>query len=165
LHRRGAGGIRVALALTRRQDKFLQAIFKKVTSGPVPLAVVALGGYGRKELCFNSDIDIMFLTESEGQQEHGISIIQEYLYILMDAGLNIGHSVRSISECINIDEGDLESRMSLLEARFICGNNILFNKFIAAIREKTLNQNKKTFIRQISERTLLRHLKYGSTSK
>jgi [protein-PII] uridylyltransferase len=129
------------------------------------LAIVALGGYGRKELCFNSDIDIMFLTENEGQQEHGISIIQEFLYNLMDAGINIGHSLRSISECVNLDKEDIESRMSLLEARFICGNKNLFNKFIAAIQDKALNEDKKSFIHQMSERTLLRHRKYGSTSK
>jgi len=165
VHRSGTGGIRVALALTKRQDNFLQAIFKQVSRESAHLAIVALGGYGRKELCFNSDIDIMFLTENEGQQDGEINIIQKFLYSLMDAGLNIGHSVRSISECINLDDEDIESRMSLLEARFICGNHNLFKNFISAIQSKILNEDKKPFIHQMSERTLIRHRKYGNTSK
>jgi [protein-PII] uridylyltransferase len=165
LHRSGTGGIRVALDLTKRQDRFLRSIYKHITDESIHLTIVALGGYGRKELCFNSDIDIMFLTENEGQEGSVISIIQEFLHCLMDAGLNIGHNVRSISECINLNKEDIESRMSLMEARFICGNKILFNKFIAAIQDKTLNEDKKSFIHQISEKTSLRHNKYGSTSK
>jgi len=107
----------------------------------------------------------MFLTENEDQEGSIISIIQEFLHNLMDIGLNIGHSVRSISECVNLDKEDIESRMSLIEARYICGNKILFNKFIAAIRKKALSEDIKFFIHQISESTSIRHNKYGSTSK
>jgi [protein-PII] uridylyltransferase len=151
--------------LTKRQDKFLQSIYKYVANETSLLTIVALGGYGRKELCFNSDVDIMFLTASETQEGPVISIIENFLHNLMDVGLNVGHSVRSISECVNLDGEDIESRMSLLESRFICGNKILYKNFITAIEDKSLNEDKKSFVRQISERTSLRHRKYGSTSK
>jgi len=151
--------------LTKRQDRFLQSIYKHVTDGSTHLTVAALGGYGRKELCFNSDIDIMLLTESEGQETSLINTIQIFLHNLMDAGLNIGHCVRSIPECINLNAEDIESRMSLLEARFICGNKKLFKKFISAIQERIKSGDKISFIHQISEKTFLRHNKYGSTSK
>ncbi|MBN1397801.1 MAG: [protein-PII] uridylyltransferase [Bacteroidetes bacterium] len=159
------GGIRIALELSNRQDRFLQSTYELVANGSTNLSIAALGGYGRKELCFNSDIDILFLTENEGHEEQTENTIQKFLHSLMDSGLNIGHCTRNISDCINLDPEDIESRMSLFESRFICGNTQLFNKLVSAISEKIRNTDKKTFIQQISDKTYLRHDKYGNTSK
>jgi [protein-PII] uridylyltransferase len=102
LHRAGAGGVRVALELTDRHDTLLQTLFQQLENNTEHLSVVALGGYGRKELCFSSDTDIMFLIEDEEHQNLTTPAVQEILHILLDIGLNVGHSFRTIEECISI---------------------------------------------------------------
>jgi [protein-PII] uridylyltransferase len=68
-HRSGASGTAVALALTRRLDRLITSVYAEAThKGKNQLALVALGGYGRRELCFASDTDIMFLVRSERQK-------------------------------------------------------------------------------------------------
>ena len=93
LHRNGAGGIQTALALTNRLDSLLQVIFKQLESKTNSLSVVALGGYGRKELCFSSDTDIMFLIADGNQRQATTPAVQELLYKLLDWGLDVGHSL------------------------------------------------------------------------
>ena len=132
LHHAGAGGIRVALALTQQRDTLLQIIFKYLRSDANQLTVVALGGYGRKELCFSSDTDVMFLISDEQQRTAATPAVQEFVHNLLDAGLDVGHSFRTIDECINLPPEDFESRMSLIEARFICGDQTIFQNFISS---------------------------------
>ena len=165
MHRAGAGGIRVALALTHQRDTLLQTIYKHLTSDTNHLTVIALGGYGRKELCFSSDTDVMFLISDEQQRTAATPVVREFVHNLLDAGLNIGHSFRTIDECINLPPEDFESRMSLIEARFICGNQTTFQKFISAIQEKIEEDDRPSFVHRISESWQIRHNKYGNSSK
>ena len=130
MHRLGAGGVRVALALTHQRDTLLQTIFQHLKSDVRQVAIVALGGYGRKELCFSSDTDVMFLIADEQQRMAATPIVQEFVHRLLDAGLDIGHSFRTINECITLPPEDFESRMSLIEARFICGNIAVFKMYL-----------------------------------
>ena len=74
-HQQGAGGIRTALALTRRLDKLVIHLYQTLTARhPNLLSIVAIGGFGRKELCFSSDVDIMLLVEdaeAKSKATHG----------------------------------------------------------------------------------------------
>ena len=165
MHRAGAGGIRVALALTHQRDTLLQKIFKHLTNNTQQLTVVALGGYGRKELCFSSDTDVMFLISDEHQRTGATPAVQEFIHGLLDAGLDIGHSFRTIDECINLPPEDFESRMSLIEARMICGDRTIFRKFTSAIQHKIQEDDRISFVHRISETRQMRHNKYGNSSK
>jgi [protein-PII] uridylyltransferase len=89
LHRSGAGGIRIALALTRHRDELLQTLFRQIVSDTQHLAIIALGGYGRKELCFSSDTDILFLLADEEERSRLTPAVQEFLHGLLDAGLDV----------------------------------------------------------------------------
>ncbi len=164
MHLAGAGGIRVVLALTHQRDNLLQAIYKHVASDVRFLTVVALGGYGRKELCFSSDTDVMFLVSDEHQRTVSTPAVQEFIHNLLDAGLDIGHSFRTIDECINLPAEDFESHMSLIEARFICGNKVIFQEFTSAIRKKIKGDDRLSFVHRISEARQMRHNKYGNSS-
>ena len=62
------------------------------------LAVVALGGYGRRELCFGSDVDLMVIHQGRLSPEMS-EIISKTLYALWDAKLDVGHSILTIREC------------------------------------------------------------------
>ncbi len=164
LHRSGAGGVRVALALTHHLDTILQTIFQRIEGDTRQLSIIALGGYGRKELCFSSDTDIMFLI-ADKQEQFTAPAIQNFLHMLLDIGLDVGHSTRSISECLSLSEEDFNSRMSLMEARFVCGDNDLYRELIASIKNKIKEDNYKAFVRQMSELQHARHQKYGNSSK
>jgi [protein-PII] uridylyltransferase len=165
IHHAGAGGIRIALALTHQRDVLLQTIYENLTCDAKHLTVIALGGYGRKELCFSSDTDVMFLISDELQRTASAPAVQEFIHILLDAGLDIGHSFRTIDECINLPPEDFESRMSLIEARFICGDQYIFRKFISAIQEKIKGDDRLSFVNRISNMQQIRHNKYGNSSK
>ena len=151
LHRAGAGGVRVALALTHQRDTLLQTIFKHLKSDTAHITIVALGGYGRKELCFSSDTDVMFLISDEEERTAATPSVQEFVHHLLDAGLDIGHSFRTIDECITLPPEDFESRMSLIEARFICGDKTIFQRCTSAIRKKIKGDDRLSFVHRISE--------------
>jgi [protein-PII] uridylyltransferase len=165
LHRAGAGGIRVALALTQRLDTLLQTIYQHLENNSRHLTVVALGGYGRKELCFSSDTDVMFLIAEERFRYYSTPTVQEFLHRLLDIGLDVGHSFRTTHECVALVREDIESWMSLIEARYVCGDQETFTKFHTALKQKIQEENRVAFVQRVSEMQHARHKKYGSSSK
>jgi len=165
LHRAGAGGIRVALALTQRLDTLLQTIYQYLENNSGHLTVVALGGYGRKELCFSSDTDVMFLIAEERFRDFTTPVVQEFLHQLLDIGLDVGHSYRTMYECITLPGEDIESWMSLIEARYVCGDQETFTKLQTALKQKIQEENRVAFVQRVSEMQHARHKKYGSSSK
>ncbi|RPI01948.1 MAG: [protein-PII] uridylyltransferase, partial [Ignavibacteriae bacterium] len=165
MHRAGTGGIRIALALTQQRDALLRTIFKHLSNDSSRTAIIALGGYGRKELCFSSDTDIMILIGDEPQRDPATPAVQEFIHHLLDAGLTVGHSFRTSEECLNLPPDDFESRMSLIEARFICGDQHLFRKFISSLQTKIQEDDRSVFIQRISEGRQVRLKKYGNSSQ
>ncbi|HVN49584.1 MAG TPA: [protein-PII] uridylyltransferase [Bacteroidota bacterium] len=165
LHQHSGQGMRVALMLTRRHDRLLQTLFKMLPHDTSNFTVVALGGYGRKELCFESDTDIMLLVPSEEDRAPAEPIAQQYLHSLLDAGLDVGHSFRTVDECTQFIDTDLESWMSLLEARYLCGNKTMYQQFQKKIQETIFTSDHRKFARQISEIRRDRLNKYGDSSK
>ncbi|MEW5704055.1 MAG: [protein-PII] uridylyltransferase [Pseudomonadota bacterium] len=91
------------------------------------LAVIAVGGYGRGELAPHSDLDLLFVLPYK-QTPHGEQIIEYMLYMLWDLGLKVGHSVRSIDDCIRLSKADMTIATSILESRFITGNEALYQR-------------------------------------
>ena len=92
------------------------------------LAIVAVGGYGRGTLAPGSDVDLLFLFPHK-QTAWGESVVECMLYPLWDLKLKVGHSTRSIDECMREAKGDLTIRTALLEARFLAGDRALFDEF------------------------------------
>lgn len=166
LHRRGAGGLRIALLLTQRLNLLIQQIYRNLDYPPKEhVALVALGGYGRKELCFASDTDILFLVPGDRTRPEAGFAVQKLLYGLLDLGLDVGHSVRTMEECLALRRGDVESWVSVLESRFICGNKIVFDQLRAALAKEIASSQPSLFVREMLDRLDLRHKKYGDSSK
>ncbi|MBM4415860.1 MAG: hypothetical protein FJ035_06385, partial [Chloroflexi bacterium] len=94
------------------------------------LAVVALGSYGRREQCRHSDVDVMLLVN--GAPGDAVNAV---LYPLWDTGVRIGHSVRSIEQTISAARQNIETLTSLLDARLVCGDAQLFERFTLARRK------------------------------
>ena len=92
------------------------------------ITITATGGYGRGELAPFSDIDLMFLLPYK-QTPHGEQIAEYMLYMLWDLQLKVGHATRTIEDCVRLARDDLTIKTSLLDARFLHGNQELFKKF------------------------------------
>lgn len=89
------------------------------------LALVAVGGYGRGELHPYSDIDILILVE-EHATDRFAEALQQFVLLLWDTGVEIGHSVRTLSECVEAAEADITIATNLMESRQLAGNPLLF---------------------------------------
>ena len=97
------------------------------------LCLVAVGGYGRGELYPASDVDLLILLP-DGSREQLAPALEKLVGRLWDIGLDIGHSVRTVDDCIEEAERDITVQTAMLEARFLCGDEPLFDRFALAFR-------------------------------
>jgi len=106
------------------------------------LAVVAVGGYGRREMFLKSDIDVLIIADDlsgDTSQE----LAKGVFHPLWDAGLEVGHGVRDIRECLELAENDLKVLASIMDARFICGNKVFFARFHEASQALLVRMSSK----------------------
>ena len=113
-------------------DSVLSDIWRHF-SLPEHLALVAVGGYGRGELYPASDVDLLLLLPDELHTDHQPQI-EQLVGVLWDIGLDVGHSVRSIAQCVSEAGRDITVQTSLLEARLLVGCAETFVRFEAAMR-------------------------------
>jgi [protein-PII] uridylyltransferase len=166
LHRRGAKGIATALSLTQAMDRLLLSIYSPSRlADQKGVAVVALGGYGRKELNFASDIDVMILLADDDAKMLHAPAINDFFHRLLDQGIDVGHSVRTIAECVHFREQDPEVWISLLEARLIAGWWPTFAQFVRRFRKTFAGPSRSHFVQHILHLTDRRHDKYGHSVK
>lgn len=127
-----------------------------------PMALLAVGGYGRGELHPYSDIDLLVLLDTSISDQPPESLSQ-FLTQLWDIGLEIGHSVRTIAECRQQAEQDITIATNLLETRFICGEDSLFYGLQQlTVTNKTWDE-KQFYQNKLAEQKQ-RHLKYNDTA-
>ena len=126
-------------------------------------ALVALGGYGRRELSPCSDIDILFLRAGKRSKEVE-EFVEKVLYLLWDMGLTVGHSYRSTRECIAMGK-DLHSRNAMAEARLITGNAPLFRRFSREMDERVFRNRSQaeSFMEMMRLELETRYERFGKT--
>ena len=158
-HFSGAGGSEVVRRRTALIDGVLKSIHGLLSrSGPMP-ALLAIGGYGRAELNPHSDIDIMFLCRGDSDRHRA----PEMLYRLWDTGMDVGHSVRTIEECVDLGRKDIRIRTSLMESRLIAGDVDLYNSFLSTMQSDVFFWKSSSFIQEkIAERLSTRQ-KFGGS--
>ncbi|MBI3949443.1 MAG: [protein-PII] uridylyltransferase [Acidobacteria bacterium] len=125
-------------------------------------AVVALGGYGRRELAPFSDVDLLFLHA--GRRMEGVrEFVEPVLYLLWDIGLTVGHSVRSVRDCVAMAKEDLHSRNAMAEARLVTGNVHLFRRLTKELEESVFQSKRETdaFLRVMKLELEARYDKFG----
>ncbi|MHB8666989.1 MAG: [protein-PII] uridylyltransferase [Burkholderiales bacterium] len=114
-------------------DRTLRGLWKEADL-PGSLALAAVGGYGRGELFPYSDVDILVLLPGEPDAQLKAKL-EALIGRLWDAGLEPGHGVRTIAECVSESAKDITVQTSLLEARWLAGSRSLFAAFNDAMRE------------------------------
>ncbi len=124
--------------------------------------MIAVGGYGRSELHPLSDIDILILTENNTNDTF-CQKVGELVTLLWDLKLEIGHSVRSIAECIEIGQNDLTVATNLQEARYICGNKELSHQLKLKIHSDSFWPSESFYQAKIDEQKK-RHSRYHDTT-
>ena len=126
------------------------------------IGLVAIGGYGRGELAPFSDIDLLFLLPYK-QTPWGEQVVEYILYILWDMRLKVGHATRTVGECIRLSHSDLTIRTTLLEGRYLWGEETLFKEMKARFDKEVVAHTGPDFIEaKLAERDT-RHQRMGDS--
>lgn len=121
----------VLRGLCRAHDVALRACWK-VAGMPRTASLVAVGGYGRGELYPHSDIDVLILLAAPPSAAEA-AIVESLIGMLWDLGLEIGHSVRTMAECMTEADRDITVATALIEARYLAGNRLLASTLFETI--------------------------------
>ncbi|MEO6726077.1 MAG: [protein-PII] uridylyltransferase [Blastocatellia bacterium] len=170
-HRFGVTGSEIVAARSLLVDLLIQRIARSAVEerlgGAVEVgnfAVVALGGYGRQELSPQSDIDVLFLYQGRKDADRAALLSEAILYLLWDMGFSVGHSVRSLNECISIAKEDVISRNSMIDARRLWGSGDLFEMLVERLDEEVFEKQKRALLdEQLVERQA-RYNKFGDAA-
>jgi [protein-PII] uridylyltransferase len=125
-------------------------------------AIVSVGGYGRRELAPQSDIDLLFLLPAK-RSERVIQAVETLLYILWDLQLKVGHAVRTVDECVKSAKGDMTIATNLLEARHLWGEAALSEELKRRYHKEVVRGASHAFVEnKLAERDG-RHRKLGDS--
>jgi [protein-PII] uridylyltransferase len=169
LHDQHGGGRRVNEANSDGIDQLIRELFRlaeeevvaqggEIESG---LAVVAVGGFARREMSIHSDIDLLVLYRQE-VTAYVSSIAERLQYWLWDAGLTVGCATRTIQETVSLGHEDLTVRTGVLTARFLCGDGAFFHDFSDAIRD-AFAPDVDLYVAKQLENVAQRHAKFGES--
>ena len=127
-----------------------------------PVALVAVGGYGRGEMAAHSDVDIAFLT-AEAPSPEAQNVVEAVLYALWDLRLKVGHSVRSLTDMVAQARGDMTVRTALLESRFVAGSEPVWAEASRRFKAEVQRGTERRFVAdKLAERDA-RHRRMGDT--
>jgi [protein-PII] uridylyltransferase len=155
-------------SLVARKAEVIDKVLKVAIEHFIPAqpknscCLVAVGGYGRKELLPGSDIDLMLLLEKKPsrQLEEQISL---FLTFLWDIGLEVGHSVRTVKDCVREGKADVTVITNMIESRLLHGNEALYANFKKAIAPRKMWSSRKFFEAKLEEQHN-RHLRFNDTA-
>ncbi len=166
-----AKGLELAGGQAFLVDQLLRLAFDAVTTSLYParnrtaaerLALVAVGGYGRGQMAPFSDVDLLFLTPYK-QTAWGEQVIETMLYLLWDLGLKIGHATRSLDDMVRLARADITIRTSLLEMRFVWGDQLLYEEGAQRFRREVVAGTARDFTSQKLAERDERHRKMGDS--
>ncbi|MCF6331358.1 MAG: HD domain-containing protein [Sulfurimonas sp.] len=116
----------------------------------IPITIVALGSYGREQLCIHSDIDLLIVYE-KNDGFNSQMIIEKLFYLALDAGLKLGHRVHEINDLFKASNEDITIRTSLMESRFIIGSNFTWHATGRQLNKIRLHEQKEYILAKIEE--------------
>lgn len=152
------------LARSQQVDSAIQSAAQPFfdATGATRAAIAAAGGYGRQELFPYSDIDLLLLVESEDSLKQIKEPLSDLVRGLWDQGLRVSQSVRTVAECCRVHEQNTELHISLLDVRFVCGDELLFQSLTDGL-PGFYRRHVNTIVRGLADITRARHAKYNNT--
>ena len=129
----------------------------------LPFSLVAVGGYGRSELCPGSDIDVLVLF-AENLPQEAEELAQALFHPLWDAGLELGHGVRCVQECLPLSRQNLDVFTSLLDMRFLAGNRNIFLRLYNLIQNELVPELRSEFTEWLKKQYEQRKNQLGDAS-
>ncbi|MDH3453335.1 MAG: nucleotidyltransferase domain-containing protein, partial [Gammaproteobacteria bacterium] len=143
-------------------DEMLRGVWGELVGTSEGSALVAVGGYGRGELHPHSDIDLLILLTDEAEQRCA-PFVEKFLTCLWDAGLNLGHSVRTPQDCAREAERDLSIATTLMETRLVSGDRAVYEAMCTATGPDRIWPPREFFEAKLAEQQA-RHLKFHDTA-
>lgn len=140
------------------QDMWLQSGLQQSSQ----ISLIAVGGYGREEMHPASDVDLLILLKEEPQTDLQ-ELLSDYVTKLWDLGLEIGHSVRTLKECVDEAGNDLTIITNMIESRFLCGNDDLFQQLQSSITPDKLWSSAEFYNAKVEEQKS-RYKRYGDSA-
>jgi len=140
----------------------LRAFEATLSAAPAPVAMLAVGGFGRRELFPFSDVDVLIVVEREAQAPAIKNPLSEFVRLLWDAGLRLSHSVRTVAECAELHEGNIELSISLLDQRLVGGTQELYAKLESKV-QPFFERQARVLARRMCELARERHEKFQGT--
>ena len=156
-------GIAACNALSDVTDAWLTEIFNAATAGEKKrddIVLIAVGGYGRRELAPHSDLDILLVHKSV---KNIGDIASKMWYPIWDAGIKLGHAVRTPKETIQLCSTDLDTATALVTARVIAGNQKLGDELISEA-SSSWKKNGRQWLVQLHRRIIERYAKDGEVA-
>jgi [protein-PII] uridylyltransferase len=161
LAERGLGGIEFCRAYAARADIWLAGLLDGALAGNTEgVALVAVGGYGRAELAPASDLDVLLLHT--GRRDIA-RLAERIWYPLWDAGLKLGHGVRTRKEALSLAASDLDTATSLLDARFVAGDESMAADLAARALAQWQSRSDR-WLGQVGKAVADRHDRYGEVA-
>ncbi|MCS5636278.1 MAG: HD domain-containing protein [Myxococcota bacterium] len=169
LHRESGSGRIVNEANSDLMDRLVRRLFALAEEMIIAegrelesaVAVVAVGGFARREMSIHSDVDLLLLYRST-LTPYVTTIAERLQYWLWDAGLSVGCATRTIEDTLSMGREDVTVRTTVLTARFLCGDSVFFHDFANTIRRELL-QDVGAFIGEQVELLEKRHRAYGES--
>ncbi len=163
----GAGARNTVRGLCELADRNVLQIFNEAVrvhgAESEGLALLALGGYGRRLLFPYSDLDLLFLFGSEKAEEDFRPLIAEFARTLWDLGFRVSSAGRSLEECKRIEEDNAEFHLALLDRRFLAGDQGLFDRLNTKVLSVSEKQARPFMQAQLDKLTRDRLARYGNT--
>lgn len=123
--------------------------------GNIPLALIALGSYGREQLCVHSDIDLMIVYE-KNDGYNTAAIIEKFLYLAWDSGLKLGHRVHEVNNLLSASREDITIKTAMMESRLIIGSPFTWNATQSRLTLIRHDNPKKYVLAKIEEAEIRR---------
>ena len=134
--KRGTGGRNSLERYSDRVDALLRRLVTEAPRPGCPVAVVAIGGYGRRHLCLHSDLDLLVLFGGRiGEGEE--AFLRALLHPLWDAGVVVGHQVRELDDFDTLERDNPEFLLALVDARHVAGSRELFDRWHDSFHDAT----------------------------
>jgi [protein-PII] uridylyltransferase len=146
-------------------DSLLDPLWRFESGAAIPegLALIAIGGYGRKELFPSSDVDLLYLCSDEQREDKLREGIRACNQAMWDLGLRASPMIRTLKECDRYDADNIEFTLSLLDRRFLAGDQALYESLQTKILPAVALREGSSIVHRLAELARARHQKYGNT--